>query len=117
MSSLGHVSDWQPDPYRRYEFRWFSDGKPTSLVTSGTTASFDYVEWTHETDGHGGNDAEQTVETETRKRSLSRFRRRRSQGAHSKAEQAPAESEAFSGNALDEEVSVPTPYANDAVVA
>ena len=35
------VQGWCPDPYGRHDDRWFSDGKPTSLVRDQGTESYD----------------------------------------------------------------------------
>jgi hypothetical protein len=34
-------SGWGPDPFRRHDERWFSEGQPTKLVRDGAQESFD----------------------------------------------------------------------------
>ena len=35
------IEGWYKDPYGRHENRWFSDGRPTSLVWDGGVTSHD----------------------------------------------------------------------------
>jgi hypothetical protein len=35
---------WFPDPFGRHEIRWFSQGRPTSMVRDGNVESHDHLD-------------------------------------------------------------------------
>jgi hypothetical protein len=40
-SMVDELQGWQPDPYRRHEFRYVASGSPTDLVRDGSTEAID----------------------------------------------------------------------------